>query len=131
MTANTRRTRDRLCLTCKKKIIGRADKKFCDDYCRNTFNNQLRSKVNNYIRRVNNALLKNRRILESLLAENSDSVEVHENRLYSMGFRFQYHTHSQVTEEGQKYLFCYEFGYYSLANGRYLLIRKDKDPSGY
>lgn len=130
MTFNTRRIRERLCLTCQKKVIGRADKKFCDDYCRNTFNNQLRSKTNNYIRQVNNALLKNRRILESLFTGNGERVEIHENRLYSMGFRFQYHTHFQVTEKGQKYLFCYEFGYSGPENGWYLLIRENEDPSG-
>ena len=131
MTINAIRTRERLCLTCQKKIIGRADKKFCDDYCRNTFNNQLRSKTNNYIRRINHALLKNRRILENLLAENTGSLEVHENRLYSMGFRFHYHTHVQATIEGQKYLFCYEFGYLDIGNGWYLLVRKNEDPSDY
>ncbi len=131
MTASAARIKERLCLTCQKKVIGRADKKFCDDYCRNTFNNQLRSKTNNCIRRVNNALLKNRRILEDLIPENSDHMEVHENRLYSMGFRFQYHTHFHVNEKGEKYLFCYEFGYSDMGNGWFLLVRKNEDVSRY
>uniref|UniRef100_UPI00374D4ADE DUF2116 family Zn-ribbon domain-containing protein n=2 Tax=Ferruginibacter sp. TaxID=1940288 RepID=UPI00374D4ADE len=60
------------CLTCGKTIKGRTDKKFCDDYCRNGYNNQLKAGDNNYVRNINNALRKNRRILESLLPDNED-----------------------------------------------------------
>jgi hypothetical protein len=27
------------CLACNKTLRGRADKKFCDDYCRSNYNN--------------------------------------------------------------------------------------------
>lgn len=30
------------CLNCDKTLKGRTDKKFCDDYCRNSYNNQLK-----------------------------------------------------------------------------------------
>jgi hypothetical protein len=59
----------KLCLFCEKPLKGRSDKKFCDDYCRAAYNNDLKSAANNNIRNVNNALGKNRRILESLLPE--------------------------------------------------------------
>ena len=55
------------CLTCDKPLKGRSDKKFCDDYCRNNYNNQLKSITTNQMRNVNNALGKNRRILEELI----------------------------------------------------------------
>lgn len=32
---------DKKCLECGEKIVGRADKKFCNDYCRNAYNNNL------------------------------------------------------------------------------------------
>jgi hypothetical protein len=51
----------------RQSFKGRADKKFCDDYCRTNYNNQLKSCENNYVRNINNALGKNRRILEELL----------------------------------------------------------------
>ena len=56
------------CLQCGKTLRGRADKKFCDDYCRNNYNNQLKANTNNYVRNINNALGKNRRILEKYIA---------------------------------------------------------------
>lgn len=32
---------EKCCLTCGEHLHGRADKKFCGDYCRATFNNKL------------------------------------------------------------------------------------------
>ncbi|WP_431012719.1 DUF2116 family Zn-ribbon domain-containing protein, partial [Rahnella sp. PAMC25617] len=44
------------CLNCGNVIQGRIDKKFCDDQCRNSFNNQQNALSTNYIRRVNHSL---------------------------------------------------------------------------
>ena len=60
---------EKLCPECGDKIIGRADKKFCSDSCRNTYNNALNKDSKNLIRNINNSLRKNYRILESLNPE--------------------------------------------------------------
>jgi hypothetical protein len=57
----------RHCLCCNKTIKGRSDKKFCDDYCRNKFNNHLKSEAGWPIRGINSILRKNRRILEGIV----------------------------------------------------------------
>ena len=60
----------RTCLACERALKGRSDKKFCNDYCRNNYNNVQKAK-NNYspaIRNINNALLKNRKVLGAVLA---------------------------------------------------------------
>ena len=57
------------CLECKDPIIGRADKKFCSDQCRNTYNNKLNSDSNNFVRNFFFSLL-------SLI----DNFFCHENR---------------------------------------------------
>lgn len=119
--------REKLCLSCQKPVHGRSDKKFCDDYCRNIYNNRLRSHSNNYIRRINNALIKNRKILEDLLPETEEMTKVHEDLLLSLGFRFHYHTHIQVTRKGKQYVFSYEYGYLILKNKWYLVIRDKKE----
>ncbi|MEI9808189.1 MAG: hypothetical protein WDO16_10100 [Bacteroidota bacterium] len=67
-------TETKNCLACDKPLKGRSDKKFCDDYCRNTYNNQLKSISNNNIRNINNTLTKNRRILEGLLPETEETA---------------------------------------------------------
>ena len=60
-------TNEKKCIECNKLLKGRADKKFCDDLCRNSYNNKLNSDTNGYVRNINNTLRKNRRILEETL----------------------------------------------------------------
>src|SRR5690606_30005906 len=94
------------CLFCKKPVKGRSDKKFCDDYCRAAYNNELKSAANNYIRNVNNALGKNRRILESLLPETESTVKANKDKLIEKGFQFKYHTHQYTAKNGNTYFYC-------------------------
>jgi predicted nucleic acid-binding Zn ribbon protein len=54
------------CLECGGKIIGRADKKFCSDQCRVSYNNKLNRDETAYMNNVTNILRKNRRILLDL-----------------------------------------------------------------
>jgi len=54
---------ERRCLDCQEPLKGRADKKFCNDLCRNNYNNRLKSESNNLVRRINGILRKNRNIL--------------------------------------------------------------------
>jgi len=35
---------NKTCLACGKILKGRVDKKFCDDYCRNNYNNLQKAK---------------------------------------------------------------------------------------
>ena len=46
------------CLECDEKVIGRIDKKFCSDYCRNSYNNKVDKASKNLIRNTNNRLRK-------------------------------------------------------------------------
>ncbi|MCO6461943.1 MAG: hypothetical protein J5I59_11090 [Saprospiraceae bacterium] len=111
------------CLNCSKKVIGRADKKFCDDFCRNNYNNHLKSQTNNVIRNVNGALTKNRRILESLLPEDESHKFVPKEKLLKMGYRFKYQTHFINNQKGQTYFFCYDHGYRETENQLVMIVR--------
>jgi len=57
---------EKQCLECGDKIVGRVDKKFCSDGCRNAHNNKVNKDSKNLIRNTNNRLRKNYRILEIL-----------------------------------------------------------------
>jgi predicted nucleic acid-binding Zn ribbon protein len=54
---------ERLCLDCGKAVKGRTDKKFCDDNCRNSYNNHLKNENGLVFKRINLALKKNRTLL--------------------------------------------------------------------
>ena len=111
------------CLACDKVLHGRADKKFCNDYCRNAYNNNLKSANNTIVRNVNNALLKNRRILETLLGE-EEMQKVIKDKLVQYGFQFKYTTHTYTNKKGNVYFFCYEYGHLPLENDWYLVVKR-------
>ena len=115
------------CLTCGKPLKGRADKRFCDDYCRNSHNNQLKSASNNMVRNINNALGKNRRILESLLPEGEETAKANKEKLQRLGLQFKYITHTYVTKTGKTYFYCYEYGYLPLENDWYLIVKRKEE----
>lgn len=123
--------KERHCLDCGKLLRGRIDKKFCDDACRNNYNNRQNSDQTNYVRNVNNALRKNRRILAELLGTQHETLKVRKERLAEKGFQFSYHTHTYLTQKQQVYIFCYEYGYLPLEDPDWFLIVKRKtDPAG-
>ena len=113
---------ERKCQECGHQLNGRKDQKFCSDYCRNTFNNRLNEDANNYVRRINNILRKNRRILASLNPEGKKTIDG--LRLAEEGFNFHYFTNVYRTQKGSEYYFCYDQGYLRLDNDQYMLVQK-------
>ena len=111
------------CLKCGKTIRGRIDKKFCDDYCRNVYNNHVKADSNHYVRNINHILRKNRRILESLLPESRQDIKTNKDKLLLLGFCFQYFTNAHTNHKGDTYFFCYDYGLKQLENDRYLIVR--------
>ena len=120
---------ERNCPECSEKIIGRADKKFCSDQCRNTFNNRLNSDASNVVRNINNILRKNRRILHGHNNQSGKSM-VSKETLLKSGFSFNYHTHTYTTQKGAVYYFCYEQGYLYLEDKEMYLVVNQKDSDG-
>lgn len=113
----------RLCPVCGDPIVGRIDKVFCSDQCRNTHNNKLNSDTNNLVRNINNKLRRNRRILESLNVQSGKTM-VSKDVMLTKGFDFNYHTHTYTTKKGDTYRFCYEHGYLFLEDKNlYLLVK--------
>ncbi len=110
------------CNYCNKEIRGRSDKKFCNDYCRNIFNNQLHATDNNLIRKVNHALGKNRRILDEL-SGNSKIIKIKKEELLYLGFRFNYQTHFYKGKTGTDLYGCYDFLYFTIHEEWCVLFR--------
>ena len=119
----------RKCLECGAVLKGRVDKKFCNDYCRNNFNNRQKSigSHSSLVRNINNALLKNRKVLESLLREGEETAKANKDKLLRLGFHFRYMTHTYTTRTGKTYYYCYDHGYLPLDNDWYLIVRKKEE----
>ena len=112
----------RECQECKMKLSGRKDQKFCSDYCRNTYNNRLNEDSTKYIRRINNILRKNRRILATLNPQGKITIDG--ITLAEEGFNFHYYTNVYTTKTGSQYIFCYDQGYIKTDNDRFMLVHK-------
>ena len=110
------------CLECEEKIVGRIDKKFCSDYCRNAFNNKINKDQNNLVRNINNRLRKNYRILEEL--NPTDKTRTSRSKLLAKGFSFDYFTSIYTTKTGTVYYFVYDQGYLPLEGDFYALVKR-------
>lgn len=122
-------THNRTCRSCGTPLRGRVDKKFCNDYCRNLFNNEQKSR-NGYspaVRSINNTLLKNRRILATFLKDQVETARANRDKLLRLGFHFGYQTHMYTTRTGRQYHYCYDYGYLALENDWYLIVKKKEE----
>ncbi|MFM9987945.1 hypothetical protein [Flavobacterium sp.] len=111
------------CLECNEKIIGREDKKFCSDGCRNAYNNKINKDSTNLMRNINNKLRKNYRILSDLNPEAKSKTT--RSKLLSKGFDFEFFTSIYTTKTGNIYYFLYDQGYMSIENEGFVLVKKD------
>ena len=121
----------KLCLTCKKTIKGRTDKKFCDDYCRNSYNNQMHGTCNSYMRHINRLLHKNRRILADLLPASANQIKTSYEELSEKGFLFKYCTHQVPNKKGNPCHFCYDYGYRANSDWSYIVVRRKNKQSSF
>ena len=111
------------CLECSEKIVGREDKKFCSDNCRNAYNNKINKDSNNFMRNVNNKLRKNYRILSELNTEGKSKAT--RDKMINKGFDFDFFTNILQTKTGKTYYFLYDQGYRSLENDYFMLVKKE------
>jgi len=114
---------ERNCPECSEKIVGREDKKFCSDACRNSYNNKINKDSTNLMRNVNNTLRRNYRILSEINADGKTKTT--KAKLAGRGFDFNYFTNLLQTKTGNTYYFVYEQGYMPLENDYYILVKKD------
>jgi predicted nucleic acid-binding Zn ribbon protein len=111
------------CLECSEKIVGREDKKFCSDSCRNAYNNKINKDSTNFMRNVNNKLRKNYRILSELNTEGKSKAT--RDKMINKGFDFDFFTNILHTKTGNTYYFLYDQGYRSLDNDYFMLVKKE------
>lgn len=114
---------EKRCLECGDPFKGRSDKKFCSDYCRNSYNNKVNRDSKNLIRNTNNRLKKNYKILTELNA--SGKTKILKNSLIDKNFDFKLFTTIYKTKTGNMYYYIYDQGYLELDNNYYLLIKRD------
>jgi len=114
------------CLYCNKALQGRADKKYCNSYCKSA--HQYKRNKNNevsFYEKVDKQLKTNRRILKEY--NKAGKATVRKEILLKEGFDPRFFTHYWKNTRGQVYLFCYEFGFLHLkehdSKEKYILVK--------
>jgi len=125
MNSEINRHELRYCDYCHKELLGRSDKRYCNDTCRNNGNRQYRKKMAweepIFIRQINNILRRNHRILSNLM-ENADGPKpVSRQQLIAMGFSFRFQT-TMLSTKGGDYYFSYDYGWKSLDEEKVLVV---------
>lgn len=111
----------RKCPVCGDAVLGRVDKKFCSDHCRNSYNNERYSTHNALVQKVNRLLKKNYSILQTLNV--TGKTKVKRTKLLQEGFDFTYFTSTYQTQKGTIYKLIYDQGYLALSDELFLLIK--------
>lgn len=110
------------CLVCKTEIVGRSDKKYCSDQCRNVYNNKVNSQFYKEVRKTNKRLRTNREILNKYHQKDMQTVSLFS--LISDGFILTYFTNLYKDAEGNDIYFCYDLGYQLQANESVVIFEK-------
>ena len=114
------------CLECSEELHGRADKRFCNDLCRTSFNNRRRSRESaeepSFIRDIPKIILNNYRILYKLSAGKKTTVK--RATLNRHGFNFKFMTSYYKNSDGDIYHFCYDLGYLPIKDDLVLIVHQ-------
>lgn len=112
---------EKFCIYCGKKILGRSDKKFCDNQCRNAWHNSNPNRSEIIISDINKILRKNRSILKFISPEGKTTVK--KLFLSNLNFNFKYFTNIYNTQNDNIYYLCYDYGYMFLENEKILIVK--------
>ncbi len=109
---------------CREPVVGRIDKRFCDDHCRNAYHNAARRAYSAGLLPVQRQLTKNYRILKALHTQGVR--EVHLEYLRGRGFNDRFCTQrSNRPDETIIYDLVLERG-----NGRSFRLREKVEMQG-
>jgi len=101
---------ERKCLECDKLLEGRADKQYCDPYCKSAYHyKKSQSETPKFYIKVQQQLKNNRKILKNY--NKAGKATVRAKTLIDAGFNPKYFTHYWKNNKGDIYLFVYEYGF--------------------
>ena len=115
----------RECAECGHKLVGRTDKKFCNDYCRNSFNNKRYRKEQYAKREIQGVLNVNYSILKSICSQNS-VAESTLDHLAEKGYQMRFFTNLSLTGEGEVLRQCFDMSLLTKEDGSLFIINMKK-----
>lgn len=111
----------RFCLFCGAELVGRSDKKYCDDVCRNNYHYRHYKNENMIVETVNKVLKNNRNVIKSLC--NNGKRIVKTQILIDSKFDFNIITGVYKTIKNKEYRLIYDYAY-MIMNEDYVMLIK-------
>lgn len=112
------------CLLCNAPLVGRNDKRFCDDACRSGYHNREGREQNGFILHINKILKRNRKILIDFYNRNLQVIDM--QKLQENGFLFGFFTSIDVLNGKERICYCYDYGY-KVMSKKYVQIIKQNN----
>lgn len=95
----------KVCLYCKKELVGRTDKKYCNLHCKSAYQYQkIREQPERFYNKVDNQLRLNRRLLKQFNKAGKSVVRC--ETLLKLGFNPKFVTHYWKNKKGGGLPFC-------------------------
>jgi len=112
------------CLYCKKELVGRTDKKYCNLHCKSAYQYQkTKDQPERFYNKVDNQLKLNRKLLKEY--NKGGKVTVRASILKEKGFDADFFTHFWKNQKSDVYLFVYEYGFLKIKESnieKYVLV---------
>ena len=112
------------CAYCGEQLQGRADKKFCNQYCKSAHQYEQRKKTESLFLKIDRQLKLNRKLLKYF--NKAGKSVIRKKELIELGFKPGYFTYYWKNKQGKVYLFCYEYGFLEIQDKqktKYLLVQ--------
>lgn len=114
------------CRQCKKKLVGRSDKKFCTIKCKNAYHRKLNETNNTIVHQIDGILHRNYAIFKELMEEQTSSkMMIPRLILEKMGFNFNYYTGTYLNHQQKIYHYIYDFQWMEFSTQDVLLVKSD------
>jgi len=117
------------CPTCQGKVVGRRDKRFCSLKCKNEHHRVARQMLKSRFDELQNRLYRNLVVLEGTLGTKHNSMSIHQNTLFKIGFDLKANTGSY--RKKNKTYFEVENYTYSFENNGNILVRRNHELSSF
>jgi len=128
----------RLCQECGLPLLGRMDKKFCNDACRTAFHNRkdtppaLPEGAYDYdgaamkeMHRIFDILIRNRITLYNIAQY--ETAEIPLRDLQGYNFNFKYLTSEKKYQDGTVYKFCFDYGYAIKPDEKVMIVYRPEE----
>lgn len=113
----------RKCKVCVEIINGRSDKVFCSVRCKNIYHKEIYNASKIASKEINGYLDCNHSILLEFLGNDKNEIKVLRRLLKKKGFRFKYHTHSELNSENKLQHYVYDVAWVELSEDKILILK--------